>query len=149
MQPALKTNVAASMMNDVPGPTSATMTPPIAGPAKLRAAWRTICSIALACGMSVGVRMSGTSALNAGAKNASPIPCSRTSRTSIQISSEPLIARTPIPSCTAARRRSAPIITRRRSSRSLSTPAMRMNSTSPAVHASPTSASALGLFDSS
>ena len=63
------------------------MTPPMAGPAKLRAAWRTICSIALACGIIGGARMSGTSALNAGAKNASPMPYTSTSTTSIQISS--------------------------------------------------------------
>ena len=48
-----------------------------------------------------------------------------------------------------ARSMSAPIITRRRSSRSLRTPASRMNSTRPPVHASPTSASALGSLCSS
>ena len=115
------------------------------GPRKLRAAWRTICSIALACGISGGARMSGTSALNAGAKNASPMPWTSTSSTSIQISSSPLSASSADDELRdRAQRRRRRSSRGARSSRSLRTPASRMNSTRPPVHASPTSASALG-----
>ena len=144
MQAALKANVPASIRNALPVPTAATTKPPSAGPSRRAQVWRTSWSSELASTSWSAGTTSGTSAPKAGPKKASPAPNSTTRQTRCQISSTPVSESTPMATSTAARTRSAPISTRRRSIRSLTIPPVSRNATMPSVHDSPTSDSATG-----
>ena len=149
MHAAENRNVPLSMTNAVPAPTRATAAPPSAGPTRRIAPSRMSWSSALASTSRSPVTMSGTSALKAGPKNASPAPKSTTSAARCQTSRTPASESAPITASTAARTRSAAIMTRRRSSRSLTTPPNSRKATIPDVHASPTSDRAAGSLDRS
>ena len=143
-QTALRANVPASTTNAHPAPIAATRKPPIAGPASRAAAWRTSWSSAFAWTSSSRATTSGTIAPNAGPKNASPIPMKTDSTTRCQISIAPVSDSTPIAMSATARTTSAATSTRRRSTRSVTTPPVSRNATMPSVQAVPTIDSATG-----
>ena len=68
---------AASSAKTTPAEAEATSTPPIAGPAIRKTIGRISWSSAFACASRSAGTMSGTSASNAGAKNAAPVPYTR------------------------------------------------------------------------
>jgi hypothetical protein len=114
---------AASTAKATPTPKTATNQPPTAGPARRSVIGRTNWSSEFAAGRSAAGRMSGTIASKAGVKKAVPTPYTATSATSCQKVRRPVsesTARTPI---TTPRPTSAHNMTRRRSTRSLITPA--------------------------
>ena len=93
--------------------------------------------------------MSGTTAEKAGWKSAWPSPYTTTSAITCHSSAVSASASAAMAAMAAQRSRSAAIIRRRRSKRSLSTPEIRSDTTIGSVHARPTSPSAVGSFEMS
>jgi hypothetical protein len=87
--------------------------------------------------------------VNAGPKKASPVPKTAASATRCHSSISPVRERTPIVAAASARTTSAAIMTRRRSNRSVTTPPTSTKRPSGSVHATPTTESAVGEFESS
>ena len=87
--------------------------------------------------------------MNAGPKNASPVPNTAARAIRCHSSIAPVSERTPIVAAAAARTRSAAIMIRRRSNRSETTPPRRTKSPTGSVQATPTSESAVGESESS
>ncbi len=101
-----------------------------------------------ACGSREAGSTSGTIASKAGPKNAVPAPKTATSTSMCQSSSAPVSDRTAITPIASPRATSAASIRRRRSKRSLMTPPSRRKAIVGTVMAIPTTASAVGVFDS-
>ena len=133
-----------STRNAVPGCSTATTNPPIAGPIKRIISGRTMPWSAFAWGRRSAASRSGTMAVEAGLKKASPAPMNAISTTTCQSWMAPVIESRPRPITAAARTRSAPIISQRRSYRSVRTPLSSRKTTSGSVHATPTIESAVG-----
>jgi hypothetical protein len=93
--------------------------------------------------------MSGTTASNAGAKNAAPVPYIAARTATCQTSSAPLSASPARAMPATARSRSAAIMIRRRSKRSLATPPSSRNRIVGIVIAMPTTDIAVGVLESS
>jgi hypothetical protein len=120
--------VAASTATTTAEPARATSTPPSAGPAILVAEpARPYSEFALAS-WSRGA-ISTVRALRAGVKNAVPMPPSQASRTNSHSGGRPTASATASVAWAAQRSTSAPIITRRRPSRSAIAPANGSNKT--------------------
>ena len=114
--------VAASTATTTAEPATATSTPPSAGPAILVAEpARPYSEFALASWFRGAI--STVSALRAGVKNAVPMPPSQASRTNSQSGGRPTASATASVAWVTQRSTSAPIITRRRPSRSAIAPA--------------------------
>ncbi len=122
--------------------------PPSAGPASRSATGRTNWSSEFARASSEAGRTSGTIASNAGPKNAAPAPYRATRATTCHSSSMPVIDSSAMAATATPRVTSAASITRRRSRRSETTPPSSRNAIVGIVIAMPTSASAVGAFDS-
>ena len=102
-----------------------------------------------ACSSRCRGTISGTIDMNAGPKNASPVPKTAARTIRCHSSTAPVSTRTPIVPTATARTRSAAIMIRRRSKRSEMTPPINTKMPIGSVHASPTSESAVGEFESS
>ena len=140
---------AASSAKTTPAEAEATSTPPIAGPAIRKTIGRISWSSAFACASRSGGTMSGTSASNAGAKNAAPVPYTAAMTAMCQTSMAWVRASTASAAPATARSRSAATITKRRSKRSLATPPISKKTMVGTVIAMPTTDIAVGAFDSS
>jgi hypothetical protein len=115
--------VAASTATTTAEPATATSTPPSAGPAILVAEpARPYSEFALASWFRAAI--STVSAFRAGVKNAVPMPPSQASRTNSHSGGRPTASATASVAWAAQRNASAPIITRRRPSRSAIAPAI-------------------------
>ena len=146
---AERTNVSASIRNAVPTPKAAIRTPPSAGPAKRIPSGSISSRSALACSSSSRGTTSGTIAVNAGWNSACPSPYTTTSSTTGHSRSVSANASAEIAPIATNRIRSAITSRRRRSKRSLRTPASNRPATCGSVQANPTIASALGSFEMS
>ena len=127
-----------------PGPRPATTNPPIAGPSSRIMSGRTSPWNAFAWASRSSRTRSGTIAVAAGLKKASPRPTKAISATMCHSSIAPATDRMPRIPIAAARTRSAPIIIQRRSYRSEKTPPSSTNRISGRVQATPTIESAVG-----
>jgi hypothetical protein len=135
----LAANDAASAATTVAGPATATRMPPRAGPPILAAEPASPYS-AFALASWSGGEISTVSALRAGEKNASPVPSSQASRMNTQSAGRPANSAAARQACAPQRSTSAASITRRRPSRSATTPAsgsITTWDTTPAVNTNP------------
>ena len=107
--------VSASTPKAAPGPTSATTRPASAGPTRRTIIWRNAPVSALACGSSCSGTTSGMIAVDAGLKNASPMPTKAISTARCHSSIVPLIDSNAIAPSATPRRMSAETISSRRS----------------------------------
>ena len=148
-QPIDTANVPASAKKAGPAlpPESAMIHPPTAGPSMRNRAGRTNWSSEFACGSSASGTRSGTTASNAGPKNALPAPYAAAINIMCQIWIVPVTASTPSAHIASMRTVSAAMSTLRRSKRSLTAPLTSRSTTCGTVCATPISASAVGTFE--
>ena len=148
VMPAMATaetrKLAASTRKAVPALETATTKPPIAGPMRRMVSGRIRPLSALACARSSSGNKSGTIAVMAGLKKASPSPTNAIRTMTCHSSMTPVSDRMPSSPIAAARTRSAPIMRRRRSYRSVKTPPRRRKAMSGSVQATPTTDRAVG-----
>ncbi len=118
---ALAVNVAASRSSAQPGPAVSARAVAIPGPSSMDPRWA-IAMRALARGRCSATTVAGTRPVVAGRKNAEPAPETAASAARWTMSTVPVISSRPMAAWASPRTTSAPIITRRRGSRSAHTP---------------------------
>ena len=142
-------NVSASIRNAVPTPKTAISAPPSAGPAKRMPSGSISSRSALACSSSSRGTTSGTIAVNAGWNSACAEAVDDHEHDQVPELGVSASASAAIAPIATKRTRSAITSRRRRSKRSLSTPASSSPATCGSVQANPTIASAPGSFEMS